>query len=87
MGRVADLGCVLCAHLGTPGTPAQVHHIRDGQGAAQRASDWLTVPLCPEHHVGASGVHGLGAREFERRYKLTELDLLAWTIEQLEGRS
>lgn len=83
--RVAALGCILCRHLGTPGTPAEVHHLRDGQGAAQRASNWLTVPLCPEHHRGASGLHGLGTRGFAARYRLAELDLLAMTIEALHG--
>lgn len=83
MGRVAELGCALCSMLDMECTPAEVHHIRDGQGAAQRASDWLTVPLCPEHHRGASGLHGLGVKGFYTRYKLQELDLLAWTIERL----
>jgi hypothetical protein len=77
MGRVAALGCLICAQ------PAEVHHVREGQGMAQRASNWLTVPLCPEHHRGASGVHGLGERGFERRYRLSELDLLAMTLAAL----
>lgn len=83
MGRVAEIGCILCRHQGNEGTPAQVHHIRDGVGAAQRQSDMLTVPLCKEHHVGASGLHGLGVRGFYTRYKLDELDLLAMTLEAL----
>ncbi len=86
MGRVASLGCVLCQHLGRGPTPAEVHHIREGQGAAQRASDFLVAALCPECHRGASGIHGLGRRGFERRYRLSELDLLAMTIERLEAR-
>jgi hypothetical protein len=84
LSRVAGIGCVLCQQLGHGPTPAEVHHIRDGQGAAQRASDWLTIPLCPEHHRGGSGIHGLGVRAFERRYRLAELDLLALTLERLE---
>ena len=83
MTRVAELGCALCRHLGHGATPAELHHPREGQGGAQRASDWLVVPLCPEHHRGATGLHGLGVREFERRYRLSELDLLADTIEEL----
>lgn len=83
MGRIASLGCILCQHLGDPGTPAEVHHIREGQGASQRASDWLTIPLCPEHHRGNGGIHGLGRKGFETRYKLGELDLLAMTLEAL----
>lgn len=34
-GYVADLGCILCDHLGTPGTGAQVHHIREGAGVGR----------------------------------------------------
>lgn len=83
MGRVAALGCILCKRLGYGDTPAEVHHIREGQGAAQRASNFLTVPLCPEHHRGNSGLHGLGTRGFERRYGVDELGLLADTIEAL----
>jgi hypothetical protein len=49
----------------------------------QRASDYLAIPLCPEHHQGQDGIHGLGTREFERRYKLSEPVLLALTIEAL----
>lgn len=83
LSRVAGLGCILCRSLGIPDTPAEIHHLREGQGAAQRGSDWLAVPLCPEHHRGGSGVHGLGVRGFAARYKLDELDLLALTLEAL----
>ena len=83
MGRVAELGCILCRHLGNPDTPANVHHIREGAGMGQRSPHYLTVPLCPEHHQGASGVHMLGPSRFYTRYKLDELDLLSMTIEML----
>ena len=84
LGRVASVGCILCRHIGCGDSPAEVHHLREGQGAAQRADDFLTIPLCPEHHRGASGVHGLGVKGFYTRYKLTELDLLAMTLRALE---
>lgn len=83
LSRVAALGCILCRHLGTPGTPAEIHHLREGQGVAQRGSDFTSIPLCPEHHRGASGLHGLGTRGFAARYRVDELDLLAATIEAL----
>lgn len=82
-GKVAALGCAICRLCGHGPTPALVHHIRDGQGASQRAHDFLVIPLCPEHHQGDTGIHGLGTREFERRYKVTELDLLGETLELL----
>ena len=87
LGKVADIGCILCRHLGTPGTPAEIHHPKEGvfAGCAQRASDWLVVPLCPEHHRGASGLHGLGTRGFYTRYRINEADLLAMTLEALEA--
>ena len=85
MSKVAAIGCILCRHFGYGVTPAELHHVREGQGMAQRASDFLVVPLCPEHHRGNSGLHGLGERGFYTRYRLSELDLLAMTIEALYG--
>lgn len=82
MGRVAELGCVLCELLGMhQETKTLVHHIREGQGMSQRAHDELTIPLCHEHHVGNSGVHGTKAAL--RIAKVEELDLLAMTIRKL----
>lgn len=80
MASVASLGCVVCRRiLGLGYTPAEVHHCFD---TATR-SDWLTVPLCPEHHRGGTGFHGLGEREFNRRYKTSETQLLGMTTEDL----
>ena len=80
MGRVAELGCILCREVyGVKDMPAEVHHVFD---TAAR-SDWLTIPLCPSCHRGPNGFHGLGQRAFERRYKTSEAKLLAKTIEAL----
>lgn len=78
--KVADLGCILCRHLGYGETPANLHHVREGQGMSQRASDWLVVPLCHRHHQGADGIHSAG---FYRKFKMDEMDLLAMTIEAI----
>lgn len=78
MERVAGLPCVICGLYGV-----QLHHIREGQGAAQRAPDCLVIPLCWSHHQGPNGIHGPGRRGFEARYKTDELKLLAKTIEAL----
>jgi hypothetical protein len=48
---------------------------------AQRASNWLVVPLCPSCHTGPLGVHG--NKTMMRINKMTELDMLAKTIEAL----
>lgn len=80
MARVARIPCVMCWYLNFGNTPAEVHHVesvRDG------LSDYLTVPLCPEHHRGATGVHGLSRRDFEMRYKIGPFELLALTIQRI----
>ena len=85
MARVAALGCILCRRLGYLGTPAEVHHIRTGTGAGRRAKDTETIPLCPEHHRGDTGLHGMGRKAFERAYRVTELELLAETRAMIGG--
>ena len=84
LDRVARSGCALCHHLGLGETPAEVHHPRFSEGMGQRASHWLAIGLCSEHHRGKTGLHGLGTREFERRYKVSEAVLLAITLQEVE---
>jgi hypothetical protein len=76
MDRVVSLPCVVCGEHGV-----QVHHVREGQGMAQRSQNWLTVALCPSCHTGSAGIHG--NRNRMRLQKLDEIDLLAKTIEAL----
>lgn len=79
LARVRTLSCLICEKCGLGDSPAEAHHVFD---TAAR-SDFLTVPLCPTHHRGALGFHGLGQRAFERKYKTTEAELLALTLERL----
>ena len=74
MGIIAQMPCALCGDR-----PVHVHHIREGQGMAQRASDFLTIPLCPSCHTSSVGVHG--DKTILRIMKKSELDLLADTIQ------
>ena len=74
MGRVAALGCIIC------GDPAQVHHMR-----GCKRNNWLTIPLCPEHHVGSFSIH-MDRRAFEAVYG-DETALLALTIEGLHNEN
>ncbi len=80
MGRVAELSCCLCG-----GQPVEVHHARSGEaaGAGQRASDWLTIPVCPECHRGSNGIHG--NKSMLRITKKTELSLVSDTLERIYG--
>lgn len=82
MDRVASLGCFLCDHLGYGATPAQLHHLREGAGMAQRQSNWLVVPICPTHHTDSQdGLHG--QRKAWKLASVDEIDALAWVIERL----
>ena len=72
MGRVAELGCLVC------GSPANVHHIR----VNHIKNDFLTIPLCREHHQGQFSIH-VDKRQFENIYG-SELHLLAETLKRLE---
>lgn len=72
--KIAELGCILCStKLGFEGTPSELHHIRRF-GSKRSASP--VIPLCPEHHRGNSGVHGLGHKGFANKWGITEEELL-----------
>ena len=85
MSKVADLGCLVCRRLGYDGTPAELHHIRAGQGWG-RPDNFHVIPACPEHHRGKTGIHGLGTKGFVRHYGFTEQDLLD-DVRRLLGES
>ena len=76
MSAVAALGCAVCRRMGYEGTPAELHHPRRGTGMGQRASSFDVIPLCPEHHRGKTGLHGLGTKGFPKHWDFDEADLL-----------
>lgn len=74
LNQIAKLGCILCSEiLGFEGTPAELHHVRR-YGTKRSTSPIL--PLCPEHHRGNTGLHGLGAKGFENKWHITQERLL-----------
>jgi hypothetical protein len=77
MNAVAELGCAVCRRMGYEGTPAELHHKRSGIGAGRRSSHMDVIPLCPEHHRGKTGLHGLGTKGFPKHWGFDEDDLLA----------
>lgn len=81
MGRVAALGCIIpdC------GSPAVLHHPRFCCGMSQRASNFLVIPLCPEHHAGSLSIHK-SPRQFEALFG-SEVDLLSKTIGMLNANN
>ena len=78
--RVKNCRCVICLHrLNRSTSPCDAHHV----GTGDDRDDFATAALCKEHHQGATGVHGLHRRAFERMWKATDILLLAWTNREL----
>lgn len=92
LDKVAQLGCVVCRNMKFGKSPAECHHIRDGQGSGQRASDYETIPLCsPHHRTGGPGIafHATGREEWERMYGMERklLNQVRQELALLEMRS
>jgi hypothetical protein len=71
LSKVAELGCIICK------SPAEIHHIRTGMGIGQRNTNFMVLPLCPQHHrTGGFGIaiHA-GQKTWEQNFG-TELELL-----------
>ncbi len=78
--RLVELGCMYCRTvLFIFDTPPELHHYR---GGGWGKGDYRTlIPLCPEHHRGMTGVHGLGTKRFDRESGTTQALLLEQTLE------
>jgi len=46
--------CHVCGRFG----PSEAHHVFHDRYGTRRASDWLTIPLCPQcHREGRDAIH------------------------------
>ena len=85
LSKVAEIGCIVCLNENYGQSPAEIHHIRSGQGMAQRASNYEVIPLCPIHH--RNGGHGVavhaGIETWQERFG-TEVELLEQVKEMLQ---
>jgi len=69
MGRVAELGCIICRR------PAQLHHPLHGAGMGQKSPHMDVIPLCLDHHlIGDDAIHN-GYRPWVEKHG-TEAELL-----------
>ena len=73
---LAAQGCAVCVRIHPahePG-PVELHHNRaNGWG---KGNYMTLMPLCPEHHRGKTGVHGLGTKGFAKHYGFDQTELL-----------
>lgn len=84
---LVDLGCLVCLRLHGPHVAGEVelHHYRAGGWGK---GDYKTlIPLCVEHHRGATGIHGLGTKGFDKHYPFTQYDLLQDALRMTECKS
>lgn len=52
--RVKSLHCVICAHP----PPNDAHHVICDRFGTSKVSDYLTIPLCKDHHQnGPDAIH------------------------------
>lgn len=73
-----DRVCCLCVRLGLGDSPAEFHHVRAGRMGV-RGSDG--IPLCPRHHrIGPLAIHTMGKKAWEKRFGVTEQELLDETL-------
>lgn len=71
LSKVASLGCIICRR------PAEIHHLRNGVGMAQRNNHYNVIPLCEHHHRTGNYGEALhaGIKAFEANFG-TEIELL-----------
>lgn len=86
MALIVELGCIACLVQGTPGSFAEIHHIREGQGRGQRSDHQHSLALCPAHHRGTdhprtASIH-MAKRAFITQFG-TEAELLERTRQEL----
>lgn len=84
---LAGMGCIVCRLLfNIKDSEVQLHHYRSGGWGK---GDYTTlIPLCPEHHVGKTGIHGMGTKAFDKHYSqkgFTQEKLLILTREMMSN--
>jgi hypothetical protein len=84
MGRICELGCIVCRIDKGVFSPAEPHHLLKN---GRRIDDLHTIPLCPLHHRAGVNNDEFVSRhpwktEFESRYG-SEWKLFALTKEAL----
>ena len=81
LSHVAALGCIVCRNQNLGETPAEIHHIRTGQGTSQRADHRKSIPLCHMHH--RNGGYGVAIHAGRRAWEMkhgTEAELLVQVL-------
>lgn len=73
---LAEKPCAICVRLHGPheGGNVELHHLRSGGWGK---GDYTTlIPLCFDHHRGVNGIHTLGTKAWERKFEVSQQELL-----------
>lgn len=84
MGRVVDIGCIVCRNNGFI-TPCEIHHIN---GKTKPNAHFEVLPLCFAHHRMGSGKEPISRHPYKKRFEKaygTEQELLKQVQEKLEN--
>ena len=84
LSKIVELGCCVCRKIGYPGTPAELHIFSIKQSINSTKRVKVVLPVCPPHHRGETGIHGLGKRQFEQSYGFSIAELLEDTSNLLK---
>jgi hypothetical protein len=83
MSIAASLPCACCGDA----AGVELHHAREEQGIAERAGNFLVIPLCRACHgqdLGSQGFHG--DKTLMRIFKTDEMKMLNQTIGEVFKR-
>ena len=81
---LANMACVICERVygQHPGGNVTLHHLRTGGWGK---GDYTTmIPLCHNHHQGAEGIHTMGTKAWERKFGVSQRELLELVNERLQ---
>lgn len=83
--RLSGMACVICERIygQHAGGEVQLHHLRTGGWGK---GDYKTlIPLCFNHHQGQDGIHQLGTKAWERRFDVSQRELLELVQERMDA--
>lgn len=83
--RLSRIGCIVCRDYYGYYAEPEIHHIREGYGAGQKAPHEETIPLCWIHHSADSGDGFHASPKNFRKHYGSERALLKRVNELLEA--
>ena len=85
MAAIHDIPCSLCyLKRWQQKTPTTAHH-KHGEGMGLKVSDRLSMSLCSDHHQhGKAAFHHIGRMAFEKKFDVSQDDLILLTDRMLE---